>query len=98
LIGRAYNDGLIFDDLRAIQKEHGYLPAGEIEALSKRTGVSLPHIHGVADFYPHFFLTPPPKVIANVCMDMTCHLPPAGSAKPAGDPEAALWRHEQDRR
>jgi formate dehydrogenase beta subunit len=65
---------LIFDDLKAIQKEFGYLPAGEIEALSKRTGVSLPHIHGVADFYPHFYLTPPPKVIANVCMDMTCHL------------------------
>jgi NADH:ubiquinone oxidoreductase subunit E len=74
LAAPAYNDGLIFDDLRAIQKEFGYLPAPELESLSRRTGVSLPHLHGVADFYPHFFLTPPPKVIANVCMDMTCHL------------------------
>jgi formate dehydrogenase beta subunit len=77
----AYNDGLIFDDLKAIQKEFGYLPAGEIETLSQRTGVSLPHIHGVADFYPHFFLTPPPKVMANVCMDMTCHLRGAQNLK-----------------
>ncbi len=78
---RAYNVGLIFDDLRAIQKEFGYLPADQLQDLSRRTGVSLPHLHGVADFYPHFFLTPPPKVQANVCMDMTCHIRGAENLK-----------------
>lgn len=78
---RAYNGDLIFDDLKAIQKEFGYLPADQLEDLSRRTGVSLPHLHGVADFFPHFFLTPPPKVMANVCTDMTCHLRGADSLK-----------------
>src|SRR3954462_14333381 len=45
-----------------------------MEALSRRTGIALPHIHGVADFFPHFLLTPPPKVTARVCTDMSCHL------------------------
>ncbi len=79
----AYNVGLIFDDLRAIQKEFGYLPADQLQDLSRRTGISLPHINGVADFYPHFFLTPPPKVQVNVCRDMTCHIRGAEALKTA---------------
>ncbi|HYL75505.1 MAG TPA: NAD(P)H-dependent oxidoreductase subunit E [Bryobacteraceae bacterium] len=65
---------MIFDDLRAIQKQYGYLPGEQLEALSKRTGTPLYRIHGVADFYPHFHLKPPPKVNLRVCSDMTCHL------------------------
>ncbi len=65
---------LIFDDLRAIQNQYGYLPGEQLEALSKRTEIPLYRIHGVADFYPHFHLAPPPKVTLRVCTDMTCHL------------------------
>ncbi len=65
---------MIFDDLRAIQSQYGYLPAEQLEALSKKTGTPLYRIHGVADFYPHFHLSPPPKVRANICTDMSCHL------------------------
>jgi len=65
---------LIFDDLRAIQKQYGYLPGEQLEALSKRTQLPLYRIHGVADFFPHFHLTPPPKVSFKVCTDMSCHL------------------------
>jgi NADH:ubiquinone oxidoreductase subunit F (NADH-binding)/NADH:ubiquinone oxidoreductase subunit E len=65
---------LIFDDLRAIQQQYGYLPGEQLEALSKRTQTPLYRIHGVADFYPHFHLKPPPKVHLRVCTDMTCHL------------------------
>jgi NADH:ubiquinone oxidoreductase subunit F (NADH-binding)/NADH:ubiquinone oxidoreductase subunit E len=64
----------IFEQLRSIQSEHGYLPADRLKALSKSIDVPLFHIHGVADFYPHFHLTPPPKVSARVCSDMSCHL------------------------
>ncbi len=65
---------MIFDDLRAIQSQYGYLPGEQLEALSERTQIPLYRIHGVADFYPHFHLAPPPKVTLKVCADMSCHL------------------------
>src|ERR1700738_545469 len=65
---------VLFDDLRAIQSQSGYLPGEQLEAMSKRTQIPLYRIHGVADFYPHFHLKPPPKVNARVCSDMSCHL------------------------
>ena len=65
---------MIFDDLRAIQRNYGYLPADQLQALSKKNGVPLFQINSVADFYPHFYLTPQPKVAVRVCTDMACHL------------------------
>jgi NADH:ubiquinone oxidoreductase subunit F (NADH-binding)/NADH:ubiquinone oxidoreductase subunit E len=65
---------VIFDDLRAIQHRHGFLPKPELEALSQRTTTPLYQIHSVASFYPHFHLAPPPKVDMRVCADMSCHL------------------------
>jgi len=65
---------LIFDDLRAIQSQYGYLPSEQLKELSHRTQTPLYRIHGVADFYPHFHLSRPPKVRMSVCSDMSCHL------------------------
>jgi len=65
---------LIFDDLRAIQDQYGYLSDEQMRALSRRTDIPLPRIYGVADFFPHFHLSPPPRVRVNVCSDMSCHL------------------------
>jgi formate dehydrogenase/NADH-quinone oxidoreductase subunit F len=65
---------LIFDDFRAIQRQYGYLPADQLQSLSKKNGVPLFQINRVADFYPHFYLTPQPKVAVRVCTDMSCHL------------------------
>jgi NADH:ubiquinone oxidoreductase subunit F (NADH-binding)/NADH:ubiquinone oxidoreductase subunit E len=86
---------VIFDDLRAIQLRHGYLPIAELETLSKRTQTPLYQIHSVASFYPHFHLAPPPRVDVRVCADMACHLNGAAelraelarrfSASPPGD-------------
>jgi len=65
---------VIFDDLRAIQLRHGFLPKAELEALSARTQTPLYQIHSVASFYPHFHLAPPPRAEIRVCADMSCHL------------------------
>ncbi|MGA2879381.1 MAG: NAD(P)H-dependent oxidoreductase subunit E [Bryobacteraceae bacterium] len=72
---------MIFDDLREIQSQYGYLPPDQLQQLSQRTSTPLYRIHGVADFYPHFHLTRPPKVRMNVCADMSCHLRGADELK-----------------
>src|ERR1700676_5029403 len=45
-------DTVIFDDLRAIQLRHGFLPKAELEELSLRTQAPLYQIHAVASFCP----------------------------------------------
>ena len=65
---------MLIEELKAIQHKHGYLPREELYALSERTNVPLWQIHGVASFYPHFRLQPPPKVEVKVCADLSCHL------------------------
>jgi NADH:ubiquinone oxidoreductase subunit F (NADH-binding)/NADH:ubiquinone oxidoreductase subunit E len=64
----------VFDELRAIQTAHGYLPSGELASLAARLGVPLYALHSVASFYPLFFLSPPARAEVRVCGDMTCHL------------------------
>jgi NADH:ubiquinone oxidoreductase subunit F (NADH-binding)/NADH:ubiquinone oxidoreductase subunit E len=64
----------VFEELRAIQKDFGYLPADRLKALAAKINVPVSQIHTVASFYPHFHLSPPPKVDMRVCADMTCHL------------------------
>jgi NADH:ubiquinone oxidoreductase subunit F (NADH-binding)/NADH:ubiquinone oxidoreductase subunit E len=65
---------LIFDGLREIQQRFGYLPAEELKNLAGRIDVPLYRLHGVASFYPHFRLAPPPKADVCICQDMSCHL------------------------
>jgi NADH:ubiquinone oxidoreductase subunit F (NADH-binding)/NADH:ubiquinone oxidoreductase subunit E len=63
----------IFDELRAVQRTHGYLPEGELRAVADRLDVPLYRLQAVASFYPHFFLRPPARVEVRVCGDMACH-------------------------
>src|SRR5262245_13032094 len=65
---------MIIHELKTIQKEHRYLPAAELQALSRRLNVPLSRLHGVAIFSPQFRLQPPPAVTVQVCSDMTCFL------------------------
>lgn len=64
----------MFDELRAIQATHGYLPADELYQLSKKLGKPVSELHAVASFYPHFYLKRPAKADVRVCADMSCHL------------------------
>ena len=64
----------MFDQLRAIQQEFGYLPADQLRQLATKLNVPVSRIHTVASFYPHFHLTPPPRTEVKICADMSCHL------------------------
>ena len=64
----------MFDQLRAIQQQFGYLPADQLQQLASQINVPVSQIHTVASFYPHFHLTPPPRAEVKVCADMSCHL------------------------
>ena len=64
----------MFQELRAIQSEFGYLPVEQLHQVSLRLGIPVSQIHAVVSFYPHFRLTPPPRLDVRVCSDMTCHL------------------------
>jgi formate dehydrogenase beta subunit len=63
----------IFDELRGIQRTHGYLPEAELRALADRQRIPLFRLQAVASFYPHFFLKPPARAEVRVCGDMACH-------------------------
>jgi len=84
---------VIFDDLRAIQLRHGFLPKAELEALSSRTQTPLYQIHSVASFYPHFYLAPPARARLSVCADMSCHL--NGAFELRADLERRLGQAQQ---
>ena len=64
----------MFEELREIQHEYGYLPVEQLQHLAGKIQTPLSQIHAVASFYPHFRLTPPPRVDVRVCGDMTCHI------------------------
>ena len=65
---------MIVEELRAVQRQYGFLPAEQLAALSKKIDVPVTRLHQVASFFPHFRLTPPPKADVRVCRDMSCHL------------------------
>ena len=85
----------IFDELRAIQQRHRYLPADELRALADRLDVPLYYLQGVASFYPHFYLQPPARAEVRVCDDMSCHLNGGAALLRALEGRAAALGPEQ---
>jgi len=65
---------MIIEELHHIQHTHGYIPEQELYALSSRINVPVYELHGVATFYPHFRMAPPPKADIKVCGDFPCRL------------------------
>jgi NADH:ubiquinone oxidoreductase subunit F (NADH-binding)/NADH:ubiquinone oxidoreductase subunit E len=75
----------MFEALRAIQQQFGYLPPDQLALLATQIKVPVSQIHAVASFYPHFHLTPPATVEVKVCADMSCHLRGACELRSAMD-------------
>lgn len=80
---------MVIKELKAIQKQHGFIPRDELTALSERSQVPVYELHGVATFYPHFRLEPPPDSEIKVCCDLSCHLQGAGKVMEAFEKGAA---------
>ena len=63
----------MFDELRVIQHQFGYLPAEQLQRLSRKLNTPISEIHAVVSFFPHFHTSPRPKADVQVCCDMSCH-------------------------
>ncbi len=80
---------MIVQDLRKLQEDSGYVTQEGLRELSESLGEPLHRLHEVASFFPHFRLTPAPKVEVLVCRDMACHLRGAKACRAALDQTAA---------
>jgi len=60
--------------LQAVQQRRGYLPREVLEAIAKRTRVSLTRIYGVATFYERFRFQPVGKHVIQACHGTACHV------------------------
>ncbi len=65
---------MIIPALHQRQHRRGYLTRKDLEEIAEESGVPLYRVNEVVSFFPHFRTTPPPKVVVNVCRDMSCHL------------------------
>lgn len=60
--------------MQDIQAQYGYLPAGELRALSKKLNIPLSRVYSVATFYASFRYTPRGKHEVTLCMGTVCYL------------------------
>lgn len=61
-------------ELRKIQKKHSYISEDSIKKLSKKTGVPVSIIYGVATFYSKLHTKPTGKYIIEICDSPSCYL------------------------
>jgi NADH:ubiquinone oxidoreductase subunit F (NADH-binding)/NADH:ubiquinone oxidoreductase subunit E len=64
----------LISELYELQEAKGWLAPVELRALAARLRVPLYRLQGLASFYPHFRLAPPPRATVAVCRDLACHL------------------------
>jgi len=72
-MGRITSDSLI-PILQQIQGVYGYLPAEILQEVSKRTGLPVSRMYGVATFYEQFHLEPRGRHTIKCCRGTACHV------------------------
>lgn len=60
--------------LQQVQDRFGYLPAGALEQIGRRTRTPLSRIYGVVSFYAQFYLSPHGRHTIRVCRGTACHV------------------------
>ncbi|MCX6027729.1 MAG: NAD(P)H-dependent oxidoreductase subunit E [Chloroflexi bacterium] len=71
--------GAVIPILQHVQEAYGYLPKELLTAISKRTGIPLSRLIGVATFYAQFRLTRRGRHLIRICDGTACHV--RGAAK-----------------
>lgn len=75
----AGQQGAVIPILQHTQDAYGYLPKEVLEEISKRTGIPVSRLIGVATFYAQFRLSRRGKHLIRVCDGTACHV--RGAAK-----------------
>ncbi len=71
--------GAVIPILQRTQEAYGYLPKQILAETSKRTGIPISRLYGVATFYAQFHLTRRGRHLVRVCDGTACHV--RGAAK-----------------
>lgn len=71
--------GAVIPILQQIQAAYGYLPQKILAITSKKTGIPLSQLYGVATFYAQFHLKRRGRNLIRVCDGTACHV--SGAAK-----------------
>jgi NADH:ubiquinone oxidoreductase subunit E len=66
--------GAVIPILQRTQELYGYLPEDAMQEISKRSGVSISQLYGVATFYAQFNLEPRGRHIIQICDGTACHV------------------------
>lgn len=66
--------GAVIPVLQRAQDIYGYLPAEVLKLISKRMGVPLSQVYGVATFYAQFYLTRRGRHVVRQCDGTACHV------------------------
>ncbi len=60
--------------LQQLQDHFGYLPAGALVQISRRTRIPLSRIYGVVSFYAQFYTSPRGRHTILCCRGTACHV------------------------
>lgn len=66
--------GAVIPILQRTQDLYGYLPEDAMHEISKRSGISISQLYGVATFYAQFNLEPRGRHIIQICDGTACHV------------------------
>lgn len=66
--------GAVIPILQHVQAAYGYLPKEILAVISRRTGIPVSRLLGVATFYAQFRLTRRGKHLIRVCDGTACHV------------------------
>jgi NADH:ubiquinone oxidoreductase subunit E len=66
--------GAVIPILQRTQDAYGYLPKEILLAISKKTGIPLSRLYGVATFYAQFRLTRRGRHLVRICDGTACHV------------------------